>query len=115
QVSDSNMQGKLSIPHPGFWELMMFHLTCPKGCIILLKILFNEYAKKVARAEQTCALGSAMAASVVGSVYNRIEEAQEAMGSGFESEYVPDPENAKKYEILYKKYSKLGEFGEENS
>jgi len=69
---------------------------------------------KVARAEQTCALGSAMAASVVGGVYSRIEEAQEAMGSGFESEYVPDPENAKKYEILYDKYSKLGEFTEEN-
>ncbi|MBE9511163.1 MAG: ribulokinase [Bacteroidetes bacterium] len=70
---------------------------------------------KVARAEQTCALGSAMAASVVGGVYNRLEEAQEAMGRGFESEYVPDPENAKKYEILYNKYSKLGEFAEENS
>ncbi len=68
---------------------------------------------KVARAEQTCALGSAMAASVVGGVYSRIEEAQAAMGSGFESEYVPDPENAKKYEILYNKYSKLGEFTEE--
>ena len=68
---------------------------------------------KVARAEQTCALGSAMAASVVGGVYSRIEEAQEAMGSGFESEYIPDPENAKKYEILYNKYSKLGEFVEE--
>lgn len=69
---------------------------------------------KVARAEQTCALGSAMAASVVGGVYNTIEEAQEAMGNGFESEYVPDPENAKRYEILYNKYSKLGEFTEEN-
>lgn len=68
---------------------------------------------KVARAEQTCALGSAMAASVVGGVYSRLEEAQEAMGSGFESEYVPDPENAKKYEILYNKYSKLGEFVED--
>ena len=69
---------------------------------------------KVARAEQTCALGSAMAASVVGGVYGRLEEAQEAMGRGFESEYVPDPENVKKYEILYDKYSKLGEFAEEN-
>ena len=69
---------------------------------------------KVARAEQTCALGSAMAASVVGGVYNRIEEAQEAMGNGFESEYVPDPENAKRYEILYNKYSTFGKFTEEN-
>ena len=68
---------------------------------------------KVARAEQVCALGSAMAASVVGGIYNTIEEAQDAMGNGFESEYFPDPENAKKYEDMYKKYSKLGEFVED--
>ena len=67
----------------------------------------------VARSEQTCALGSAMAASVVGGIYKSLEEAQEAMGSGFEMEYIPNHENAKKYEILYNKYSKLGEFTEE--
>ncbi len=58
---------------------------------------------KVARAEQVCALGSAMAASVVGEIYITIEEAQEAMGSVFESEYFPEPENAKEYEDMYKK------------
>lgn len=67
---------------------------------------------KVARAEQTCALGSAMAASVVGGIYNTIEEAQDAMGNGFETEYKPDPENARKYKALYEKYSKLGDFME---
>jgi len=40
---------------------------------------------KVARAEQACALGSAMAAAVVGGIYGTIEEAQKAIGkcSGF--------------------------------
>lgn len=65
---------------------------------------------QVARADQTCALGSAMAASVVGGVYNRVEDAQEAMGNGFETEYIPNHDNAEKYKILYEKYTKLGGF-----
>ncbi len=67
---------------------------------------------KVARAEQACALGSAMAAAVVGGMYATIEEAQKAIGSGFEKEYIPEPEKAEKYRIVYEKYSKLGEFVE---
>ncbi len=67
---------------------------------------------KVARAEQACALGSAMAAAVVGGLYPTIEEAQKAMGSGFEAEYIPEKDNAEKYKALYDKYSKLGEFVE---
>ncbi|MBA7532035.1 Ribulokinase [subsurface metagenome] len=69
---------------------------------------------KVARAEQACALGSAMAAAVVAGIYNTFEEAQKAMGNGFESEYLPDPANAVKYNTLYEKYSKLGDFIEHN-
>lgn len=67
---------------------------------------------KVARAEQTCALGSAMAAAVVGGFYATIEEAQKAMGGGFETEYIPNPENAEKYKVIYAKYTRLGEFVE---
>jgi L-ribulokinase len=63
---------------------------------------------KVASSEQTCALGSAMAASVVAGVYKDIPEAQKAMGGGFEKEYHPDPERAKKYETLFRKYKNLG-------
>ncbi len=69
----------------------------------------------VARSEQTCALGSAMAASVVGNVYKSFDDAQKKMSSGFEKEYKPNPENAKKYEILYKKYSELGEYIEKQT
>ncbi len=65
---------------------------------------------QVARSEQTCALGSAMAAAVAGDIYNSIEEAQRKMGSGFEKEYRPNQENAKKYVILYEKYKKTGKF-----
>ena len=67
---------------------------------------------KIARSEQACALGAAMAAATVSGVYTAVENAQNAMGNGFEKEYFPDPPNAKKYNVLYKKYSKLGEFVE---
>ena len=65
---------------------------------------------KVAVSDQTCALGSAMAASVVAGVYKDIPSAQKAMGSGFEKEYHPDPLRAKKYETIFKKYKELGSF-----
>jgi len=63
---------------------------------------------KVASSEQTCALGSAMAAAVVAGVYENIPSAQKAMGSGFEKEYNPDPVKAEKYKELYNKYKQLG-------
>jgi L-ribulokinase len=65
---------------------------------------------KVASSEQTCALGSAMAASVVAGIHKDIPSAQKAMGGGFEKEYHPDPVRAKKYETLFRKYKKLGTF-----
>ncbi|HPT31468.1 MAG TPA: ribulokinase [Prolixibacteraceae bacterium] len=64
---------------------------------------------KVARSEQACALGSAMAAAVAAGVYATTEEAQSKMGGGIETEYHPIPENAAKYEVLYKKYRELGD------
>jgi L-ribulokinase len=69
---------------------------------------------KVARAEQACALGTAMAAAVAGGVYKTFEEAQQKMGGGFEKEYMPIKANAEKYEALYRKYNQLGEFIEKN-
>lgn len=65
---------------------------------------------QVARSEQACALGSAMAAAVAGGIYPTFEAAQSSMGSGFEKEYLPIPANAKTYELLYQKYCKFGVF-----
>jgi L-ribulokinase len=69
---------------------------------------------KVASSDQTCALGSAMAAAVVAGVYKDIPSAQKAMGNGFKKEYHPDPARAKKYETLFEKYKELGAFIENN-
>lgn len=65
---------------------------------------------KVASSDQTCALGSAMAASVMAGVHKDFGAAQQAMGGGFEMEYKPDPIRAKRYNELYFKYKKLGAF-----
>ena len=65
---------------------------------------------KVARSEQACALGSAMAAAVAAGVYANTADAQKKMGSGIETEYPPIPENVEKYKILYEKYKKFGKF-----
>jgi len=70
---------------------------------------------KVASSDQTCALGSAMAASVVAGVHRDIPAAQDAMGRGFEKEYHPDPERAAKYETLFRKYKALGSFIEKGN
>jgi L-ribulokinase len=67
---------------------------------------------KIASSDQTCALGSAMAASVVAGVHKDISTAQKAMGGGFEKEYLPNPVRAKKYEMMFNKYKKLGSFVE---
>ena len=65
---------------------------------------------KVASSEQACALGTAMAAAVVAGVYDKLSDAQEKMGGGFETTYYPIPENVEKYQKVYDKYVKLGGF-----
>ena len=67
---------------------------------------------KVAKAEQACAFGTSMFAAVVAGVYDKVEDAQKAMGMGFASEYFPNKENVELYKELYKNYIKLGEFTE---
>lgn len=65
---------------------------------------------KVAKSDQTCALGSAMSASVVAGIHKDFPAAQKAMGGGFEKTYKPNPVRAKKYDEQFKKYQKLGTF-----
>jgi L-ribulokinase len=69
---------------------------------------------KVCRTEQACALGAAMFAATAAGLYDRIEDAQQAMSSGFAVEYIPNRENAVQYRTIYGKYIRLGKFTEEN-
>jgi L-ribulokinase len=68
---------------------------------------------RVASSEQACALGSAMAASVVAGIYADFSEAQKHMGSGFEKEYHPIAANAEVYKSLYQNYLAFGKFIEQ--
>lgn len=68
---------------------------------------------KVAKAEQACAFGASMFAAVVAGVYDKIEDAQQAMGQGFIAEYRPDAGRHQVYRALYEKYVKLGKFTEQ--
>jgi L-ribulokinase len=67
---------------------------------------------KVAKTEQACAFGAAMFAAVAAGVYDKVEDAQKAMGQGFAFEYVPNKENHQLYLELYKKYQAIGKFTE---
>lgn len=63
---------------------------------------------KVAATDQACALGAAMNASVAAGVYSTIQEAQKAMGSGFDAHYQPRAAHVEVYQKLYTKYQSIG-------
>jgi len=84
----------------------------PKKSPFVMQVLADvlNIPIKVARSEQTVALGSAMAAATVAGIYTDIESAQKAMGNGFETEYHPNADTAKQYQEIYKKYDQFGDF-----
>ncbi len=65
---------------------------------------------RIHKSEQTCALGAAMFAATAAGIYNKVEEAMQAMGQGFDAEYKPDISTALFYENRYNNYIKLGNF-----
>ena len=75
--------------------------------------VFNVPIKVVA-SEQACALGAGMFGAIAAGVYESTEEAYNKMGSGYSKTYTPNPENAAKYEKLYKKYQIIGKTLEEH-
>lgn len=70
---------------------------------------------RVAKSEQTCALGAAMFAATVAGLYPDVMTAQKKMGQGFETEYVPGVESVEYYSKKYVHYRELGKFLETKS
>ncbi|OSZ77041.1 ribulokinase [Chitinophagaceae bacterium IBVUCB2] len=69
-----------------------------------------EQPIQVHRSEQTCAAGAAMFAATAAGIYNKVEDAMQAMGSGFEKTYQPNPEHTTHYRKRYEQYKNLGNF-----
>ncbi|MEO6845150.1 MAG: ribulokinase [Ginsengibacter sp.] len=65
---------------------------------------------KINASEQTSALGAAMFAATAAGIYEKVEDAMDAMGQGFDIEYYPDAEKVKRYAKRYERYKKLGGF-----
>lgn len=63
---------------------------------------------KVVASEQACALGAGMFGAVAAKAYPSVSEAQQKMESGFTKTYTPNPDQAKKYDALYRKYAEIG-------
>ena len=63
---------------------------------------------RIAKSEQTCALGAAMFGAVAAGVHPNIPTAMKKMGSGFEKTFYPDPEKSKQYDNLYANYLMIG-------
>jgi len=70
---------------------------------------------RIHKSEQTCALGAAMFAATIAGIYNKVEDAMNAMGQGFDAEYHPDPKYVSVYKERYEQYKKLGRFIEMNN
>lgn len=62
---------------------------------------------RIHSSEQTCALGAAMFAATVAGIYPEVKYAMEAMGQGFNKEYVPDKNNVELYNKRYLQYESL--------
>jgi len=84
----------------------------PKKSPFVMQILADVMNRPilVTRSEQACALGAAMFAATAAGLYKSVEDAQEAMNSGFETTYEPNYENAAIYDKIYSQYRKLGQF-----
>lgn len=64
----------------------------------------------VPNSDQTCALGAAMCAAAAAGIHPTLDAAKQAMGSGVEREYRPDPGRTALYATLYERYQRLGAF-----
>jgi len=69
---------------------------------------------KINKSEQTCALGAAMFAATAAGIYDKVEDAMQAMGQGFDVEYYPDENKIELYRHRYRKYLALGSYIESN-
>ena len=69
---------------------------------------------RIHSSDQTCANGAAMFAATAAGLYDKVEDAMNAMGQGFEKTYEPQKDKVKYYERRYEMYIELGKKIEAN-
>ncbi|MBE3110994.1 MAG: ribulokinase, partial [Acidobacteria bacterium] len=84
----------------------------PKKSPFIMQVMADVLGMpiRVARSDQSCALGAAMCAAAAAGLHDSLEEAQKAMGQGFEKIYQPRPESAAAYRSAYEAYKRIGAF-----
>jgi L-ribulokinase len=70
---------------------------------------------RIHKSEQTCAAGAAMFAATAAGIYPTVEDAMNAMGQGFDQEYIPNTSSAEIFSKRYQRYKTLGSILEKNS
>ena len=70
---------------------------------------------RIHKSEQTCAAGAAMFAATAAGIYNKVEDAMQAMGQGFAVTYYPDESRKNIYAKRYEQYQRIGNFIEQTS
>ena len=70
---------------------------------------------RIHKSDQTCAMGAAMFAATAAGLYDKVEEAMQAMGQGFDATYYPNKANVSYYQKRYEQYRLLGSFIEQQS
>lgn len=62
---------------------------------------------RIHKSEQSCAMGAAMFAATAAGIYNKVEDAMQSMGQGFEKTWHPDKNKKDLLKNRYKKYKHL--------
>ncbi len=70
---------------------------------------------KIAKSEQTCALGAAMFAATAAKIHKDVPTAMTKMGAGFDKVYKPSKKRVKIYDQIYQDYCKYGKLVEQNT
>ena len=78
------------------------------GFVMQMLADIMEMPIRVHSSEQTAALGAAMFAATVAAVYADVEDAMQAMGKGFNKEYIPNTSRAGVYAQRYDQYKSFG-------
>ncbi len=65
---------------------------------------------RIHQSEQTCALGAAMFAATAAHVFEKLEQAMQSMGQGFDATYYPDANTAHYYQTRMEAYHRMGAF-----